>query len=1124
MKRIVIPLFVASFLSGWIPLHSQDLRVALPFGHGDRITGGIFLSSHLVATCSKDATVIVWDTDTGFPVRRIFLDDAALSMRRTEEAPVLEVSCGNVRRGTSRMRVDIRSGEAAPVEGEGEAAVTESAPDPALAGLLGLPAEASFTARSGERILVGYGSGRVELWGVGAVRPFRQLVLESQILPTSGVAASGDEVATWIAWRETGNGSNGLRFWTPSTLEVVSAEAGLSTTLASGLFLDEGSYFVSSEIRHAGGPWGLVLRETETGQIVARAASHSGLPSVLNEVPGTDQFVEVQYGLTGPGVTIWEYAEGALRRVREFPAVEANQAVLDPGRNRLYSASFVVEEEGLSNVHEAASGQSSGVFGKGIPGMFGTAVGMRLSKDHRTLLISSFHRAIGFCGVADLDRSTARVIEFPGIHSAFPLADGKRLFLGATEGAVRVSIVDAATGNVLSAWEYPQNNYFREQLVAAAGWTLKKDAVALSGDETTAYVVEPTGAVRVLRIEAGERLVDGGLILPLTDDDWAIVMPDGTYASSPGGATKLAFAWGENSYPFELFDLDYNRPDRVAEAFGAEAGTVEDLRRAYAERALQYAAADGGRKRRIPFLGGPEVRNREALGSATDRSAAALELSNPSGSARVALYSVVVNGVPRPLSPAAGDGSPASIKVPLARGDNRVEIASVFSDGTTSLPRFLRLYREDPQSPDLYLLSVGVSDYLRDELDLGAAAKDARDIAGLFSSQKGQAFGNVHVKTILDREATRENFLASAAFLGEATPDDVAIVFLAGHGMLEAGTFRYFFGTTDIDPSDLSARGLAYEDLQSVVTHCPAGQRLIVLDTCFAGEVETFDLADAANGAQELPPGVRARAFALSDAPQRRHESMAGLRRELFADLRRTTGANVITASGGMEFVFAGEDDEVGNGLFTHCLLEGIRTGESDGDGDGHVTVPELYHHVSGALRELSAGNQIPTLREVNRYSDQSVARCRSFPKLDAMTVLARWIETSTGYETETEYASLFAPESDYFGTRRSREDIAEFERANNERFDRRDVELAAPPKPTVVSDGVIDAECRIVRYRLSTGEEAGSPVARFGAKERFEETLRFRFEYRDRGWMIASITVTDSRTVPNPYLKKSGP
>ncbi len=191
---------------------------------------------------------------------------------------------------------------------------------------------------------------------------------------------------------------------------------------------------------------------------------------------------------------------------------------------------------------------------------------------------------------------------------------------------------------MLSAWEYPQNNYFREQLVAAAGWTLKKDAVALSGEETTAYVVEPTGALRVLRIEAGDRLVDGGLILPLTDDDWAIVMPDGTYASSPGGATKLAFAWGENSYPFELFDLDYNRPDRVAEAFGAAAGTVEDLRRAYAERALQYAAADaGGNACSLP--GGPEVRNREALGSATDRSAAALELSNPSGSARVASYS-----------------------------------------------------------------------------------------------------------------------------------------------------------------------------------------------------------------------------------------------------------------------------------------------------------------------------------------------------------------------------------------------------------------------------------------------------------------------------------------------------
>ncbi len=255
----------------------------------------------------------------GISVRRIFLDDAALSMRRTEEAPVLEVSCGNVRRGTSRMRGGHRSGEAAPVEGEGESAVTESAPDPALAELLGLPADASFTARSGERILVGYGSGRVELWGVGAVRPFRQLVLESQILPTSGVAASGDRVASWIAWRETGNGSNGLRFWTPSTLEVVSAEAGLSTTLASGLFLDEGSYFCEFRDPPRRGYLGSrpARDRDRTDRGEGRKPQRTSFGAQRGA--GSNQFVEVQYGLTGPGVAIWEYAEGALRRSGSSP-------------------------------------------------------------------------------------------------------------------------------------------------------------------------------------------------------------------------------------------------------------------------------------------------------------------------------------------------------------------------------------------------------------------------------------------------------------------------------------------------------------------------------------------------------------------------------------------------------------------------------------------------------------------------------------------------------------------------------------------------------------------------------------------------------------------------------------
>ena len=1115
--KTTVTLF-AALLASSAPLLSQNLQVALPFGHGDRVTGGVFLSSHLLATCSEDATLIVWDTDTGFPVRRIFLDDVAISMRQTAAAPVLEVSCGNVRRGTSLARVDIRTGEVTPLEGEVE--VRESAADPVIADELALPVEASFTALSGDRILVGYDDGRVEVWSRKGERPVRLLRLESQIQPTSGVAASGDRVATWISWREEGIGTSGLRFWKPSTLEVVSAETGLSTSVASGLFLDGGTYFVSSEIRHAGGPWGLVLRETETGQIVSRSENRSKLPCVLNEVPGTDRFVEVQYGLTGPGVTIWEYAEGAIRRVREFPGVEANQAVLDPTRDALYSASFVVEEEGLFSIHDAANGESRGIFGQGVPGMYGTAVGMRLSKKHDLLLLSSFHRASGFCAVVDLAGRRARVLDTPAIHSAFPLGDGGRLLVGATEGAIRVSVVDSTSGTPLSSWEYPQNNYFREQLTAAAGWTLKKDAVALSGDEGTAYVVEPTGAVRILRLAAGDRLVDGGMLLPLTDDDWAVVLPDGTYASTPGGATKLAFSLGERAYPFELFDLDYNRPDRVAEAFGAGVETVENLRQAYVERARQYAGDGTASKLRTPFLGGPEIRNREALGSTTDGQILRIETSSTAGSARTASYSVVVNGVPRPPVPAVGGGSPTVIEVPLARGTNRIELASVFSDGTSSLPGFLRLYREAPERPDLYLLAVGVSDYQLDELDLGAAAKDARDISELFTAQAGAAFGEVHVRTIVDGEVTRENILAQAGFLKEATAEDAAVVFLAGHGMLEAGTFRYFFGTTDIDPREVGKRGLAYEDLQRIVTECSAGQRLIVLDTCFAGEVETFDLADAAGTSRALPPGVTARAFALTEAPQRRHDSMAQLRRELFADLRRTTGANVITASGGMEFVFAEENEEVGNGLFTHCVLKGIRSGEGDGDGDGEVTVSELYTFVRGSLRELSAGNQVPTLREVNRYSDQSVARCRSYPKFDAMRLLAKWVQTSTGYEQETEYAELFAPACDYFGGRRSRREIAELQAIASQRHDMREVEIASPPEVTTVADGVVEARVRILRYLVNSTESPEALSGRFGARERLEETLLFRFEYLDRAWLVSTVQVLGSKSAPNPHYK----
>jgi uncharacterized caspase-like protein len=88
----------------------------------------------------------------------------------------------------------------------------------------------------------------------------------------------------------------------------------------------------------------------------------------------------------------------------------------------------------------------------------------------------------------------------------------------------------------------------------------------------------------------------------------------------------------------------------------------------------------------------------------------------------------------------------------------------------------------------------------------------------------------------------------------------------------------------------------------------------------------------------------------------------------LFADLRRGTGAVVISASGGAEFAI--ESREWQNGVFTYAVLDGLKTAKADANGDGRIQVSELRDHVIQAVPGLTYGRQTPTARRENLTVD----------------------------------------------------------------------------------------------------------------------------------------------------------
>ena len=92
------------------------------------------------------------------------------------------------------------------------------------------------------------------------------------------------------------------------------------------------------------------------------------------------------------------------------------------------------------------------------------------------------------------------------------------------------------------------------------------------------------------------------------------------------------------------------------------------------------------------------------------------------------------------------------------------------------------------------------------------------------------------------------------------------------------------------------------------------------------------------------------------------------LTKALFTDLRKGTGATVISSAGGGEYAM--ESGEWKNGLFTYTLLKGIETGEADLNNDGEIWLKELQEYVQTQVTELSGGKQQPTSRIENSVPD----------------------------------------------------------------------------------------------------------------------------------------------------------
>ncbi|OIQ24725.1 MAG: hypothetical protein BM555_06970, partial [Crocinitomix sp. MedPE-SWsnd] len=432
-----------------------------------------------------------------------------------------------------------------------------------------------------------------------------------------------------------------------------------------------------------------------------------------------------------------------------------------------------------------------------------------------------------------------------------------------------------------------------------------------------------------------------------------------------------AFRLNNRLVAFEQFDIYLNRPDIIAQRIGKSPPQII--------KAYLYLHKKRMRKQKLKDsdlnldFQIPNVKLNTDLDLVTEKETETISITAWDEVYNIKRIHVYVNNVPifgerGYVLKSKTKSIQKEFEVPLVIGENRIQFSTVNTNGAESLYETVDIIREGSTiKHDLYVLTIGVSEYQDERFKLTYPTKDAKDVMNKLG-ETSSMYRKIYPKMLLDEEVTTSNFAELKSFFANCTHEDVAIVFIAGHGILDE-KFNYYFGTYDIDFDKPKKKGLAYAEIHELLNSIKAYKKLLIMDTCHSGELDEEEIEEAPD-ADIIEGDIKFRS-GLTGVRKKEGvglDNSINIVQEFFSDTRKGSGATVISSAGGAEYAL--ESDRWKNGLFTYALLSGLDNPEEVGNGDPFITVSEIRSHVYTIVADLSKGKQIPTAREENISQD----------------------------------------------------------------------------------------------------------------------------------------------------------
>ncbi|WP_028803541.1 caspase, EACC1-associated type [Streptomyces sp. 142MFCol3.1] len=216
---------------------------------------------------------------------------------------------------------------------------------------------------------------------------------------------------------------------------------------------------------------------------------------------------------------------------------------------------------------------------------------------------------------------------------------------------------------------------------------------------------------------------------------------------------------------------------------------------------------------------------------------------------------------------------------------------------------------------DALLIATGAYDDGR----FHALRSPAQDCAGLAGVLSDPRIGGFRTDQVRDAPASRV-MRAVDRFFMDRSRDDLLLLHVSCHGIKDDDG-RLYFAARDTDRDLPASSAVPAAFLRDRMERCRARTVVVLLDCCYSGAF--------LHGAKAADDQVH-------------------LRDELGGH-----GRVVLTATSRTEYAWEGKRVESMTpqpSLFTGALIHGLRTGAADLNGDGRITVTELYDYVYESL------------------------------------------------------------------------------------------------------------------------------------------------------------------------------